>query len=106
MQRQAKLMGHPIPYAFAYYNISALLSNPVSSNVRSVIARIYNNIAAAINSHKKLPRFLVVVPDIDVIIHTNYFGWGVSFAIGAQMDWLINNIEKMIETRKEDLMQT
>ena len=79
------------------------MSNLITSNIKSVIARMINHIITAINSKQCLPCFIAIFPDKDIIDHTNYFGWGVTFALGAQIEWLINEVEKAVNTRIEEL---
>ena len=82
-----------------------MMNNAATSNVRSVIARILNHIIMALNNRPRLPRFIFIFPDKDIVDYMNYFQWGVSFAFGAQLDWLLSQIERAIEAKKEGLSQ-
>ena len=50
-----------------------------------------------------MPRFILVVLDMDILCFINYFGFGVSQIIGKCLNWLIKNIDIIIESRKDDL---
>ena len=103
IKSEAKLMGRTPPYALAQYNIMPMMSNLITSNVCSVTARILNHINAAITTKQRLPRFIAIFPDKDIVEHTNFFGWGVTCALEAQVQWLVNEVKRIISTRIEEL---
>ena len=79
------------------------MSNLVTSNVRSITACMRNHIIVAVKNKSRLPHFILIFPDKDIIEFTDFYGWGISFALGAQIDWFLNEIESVISTKKEDL---
>ena len=57
----------------------------------------------ALNETKKLPRILLVIPDCDLLEYINFCDSGKSHVIGANLEWLINNIDQALTCEKEDL---
>ena len=59
----------------------------------------------AINSRKyKIPRFVVIVPDKDFIEQTNFYGFGASEVFTSSLNWLIKQIEMVLERKEEAII--
>ena len=65
--------------------------------------RILNSIVNAINSNIKLPRILVVIPDMDVLKEVSYDRTGASKIIGDCINFFVEAVSRLVDTRKEDL---
>ena len=101
MAASAKTRGRPRPYLFDYFNVIHAFSR--GNGVRSTIARIRNALVEMVNERDHLPKFLIVVADKDIVTYINHVNFGVSLRIQRCIDWLINNIERIITTRQEDI---
>ena len=103
MQRaQARETKNPPPYLFQYYNIDGLYP-PTRSDVKSVLARIFNALVEKFNESIYLPRYIVIIPDKDIIVNAQVFDYGAWDTFEQAIRWLVSNIDGMIEVRKEDL---
>ena len=91
------------PFICDYFNIRAYWTYTPSSTIHSVIARIYNSVIKALNENLKLPRFIIVVPGRDILRRAAFYKFGASLVIGDNVEWLIDNITRVVETRKSDL---
>ena len=89
-------------YMYDYFNVTAFTPNPLSIN-RSPMARIYNALAQGLNEATKLPRVILMIIQDDLLNAINYTIGRKSHAIGTCWDWLIKNIERAIDIKKEDL---
>ena len=98
--REAK---HPIPYMYDYYSITYLTEHQPTYNNNNTLARIVNTLAKGLNEQPRVPRFILVIPDIDILRFINHFGFGVSQIIGKCLNCLIKNIDIIIESCKDDL---
>ena len=113
----------PIPYLFDYYNVSAFYENPLSFEDNTLL-RLLNAFTKALNGKdplanpktkqdKKekvfkpyqfhLPRMILVVPDWDIPeVHQPLFV-RVTNLSGKCIDCILNNMERSIEARKDEL---
>ena len=61
------------PYLFEFYNVKQL-QNLASVGVKSVMARILNALMEAVNTRPRLPRFLVVILNTDLMAEFDLSG--------------------------------
>ena len=68
------------------------------------MSRIHNAIVNALNEQNhKLPRFIIIIPDHDIIRFINHFGFGISHIVGTCLSWMVRNIEHALEAKKDFL---
>ena len=117
-----QLKNHPIkelryhPYLTAHYNVEPFFS-PVKPIVRSLLARFTHALARGLNDQAKLnatnppflPRYIVIFPDKDIVEDVlqdmEKPDYGITEEITDALKWLIVNINKMIDDRKENLVK-
>ena len=105
MNNQAKVNPRiPAPYLFEYYNIHGY-SQLKSSSVKHVMGRIINSLAEALNIRGKLPRFITVIIDHDMIQDINVFDRDAKFSIYNTVNWLVKQIDIMIRRRRLDFLK-
>ena len=77
------------------------------SNERSVPARIVNCLIKALNEDKcvRLPRFVVVVPDWDLLRYFNHNTYGIEEVVYEAINWMTKEMKKAIEDKREQLMK-
>ena len=95
----------PMPYLHDYYNISFYMAKQ-SSLIKNVLTRMFNSLAEALNLNQganQLLRIILVIPDSDILKFVNHYTYGVSVITGRCLSWLINNFEREIEAKKEQL---
>ena len=63
------------PYIFENYNIVPCFSGGTSFT-RSILARLHNQIITTLNEQETLPKFIVVLPDKDIIEAVKHAGFG------------------------------
>ena len=84
------------------FNVTGYMPNPLS-DINSVLACILNVLIMGLNDSKKLPRVLLVAPDQEIPKYIDYFDTGKSHVIRSTLEWLVNNIDRAITCKKEDL---
>ena len=106
MDQQAKLLKKRRPYLFEYYNVRCYSSNPLSE-VRSGMARLVNALIKVLNNKdlKVLPRMIVIIPDEDLIKSINYFEFGISKILESAIKWVVTNMQRAIEAKKQNMLQ-
>ena len=85
---------------FAYGNRSLT----VSLRNSDVIGRIRNSVVEAINQQVIFPKTIIVVLEDDLIQATNHFTDGISQVLGGLIDWLANEVYRIINAHKERLL--
>ena len=92
----------PMPYLFYNYNVIPLY--PMVSNLtRSVLARFINQIIDEMNENDWLPKFLMNLPDLDLIVAAHHYGFGCKIVFEQLLMWLCSNISSALEVRIEDV---
>ena len=69
----------------------------------NVISRFRNCLVHLINRHAKLPKFIVIIPEDDLLNTVKYTGFGVSSAYAKILDWLVLEFYKIISGFKDRL---
>ena len=108
-------------YLYDYYNVQCFVSNPLTK-LKELPARVVNSLIHALNDNsdeedkksdikeKKfapfLPRFILIVPDWDIVKHIGHYQYGVSIITEKLLKWIIMQMERAIAVRKEDLART
>ena len=91
-----------LPYLYSYYNIRYWYPD-IYSDVKTSIARTFNSLIEALNTHYLLPKYIFVVIDEDFIISGNLFKFGSGPAIEGQIKWILKEMKRWIMARREDL---
>ena len=83
MKEDGKDKAQLMPYIYDFYNVSFIMET--------------------LNEETSLPRFILVIPDWDILKYIDHFTFGISLIAGKCLNWIINNMERAIEAKKEDL---
>ena len=94
----------PTPFIYDQYNIKFFTANPLSE-VRSMLTKLVNSLIKALNEATKLPRFVLVIPDLDVMKFIGKVEEGVE-AISIfenALNWIILEMDKAVRAKKDEL---
>ena len=72
------------------------------------MACIINQVVKALNEigqNKRMPRFIIVIPDCDILRYIDYLGFGISHLISTCLESIIRKINNHIESRKDNLRE-
>ena len=106
MHTRVMVEGQVGPYLFANYNMNAFMSGAITSSlIHNPMVRFVNCFAEALNRFHLLPRFMVIIPDQDIIKAINYYDYGISKIIQRCLEWVLCEFDCIIEARKEDLLK-
>ena len=72
---------------------------------RPAIGRMVNATIEAINQEKKLPKYLIVIPDGDVIRDIEDFDYGANRFLAEQINWLVKNINLAVRCFRLQLLE-
>ena len=101
LKTQAKLKRKNLPYLYQFFNVFGYFQSSVSA-VKG-LARILNAFIEGLNNRPRLPKYVVMVPDRDLIAATNYYGFGVSLVFKETLTWVIKQMDANIQRRKTQL---
>ena len=59
-------------YIYQEFNVKCFTTNPLA-NIKNVAVRLLNAFIKALNDNNKLPKYVVFIPDWDLISYINYF---------------------------------
>ena len=85
------------------FEVSAFCSSRQCDSNQNVISRLLNSLALGINSSTKLPKYLVIMCDEDIITYLRYTHYGISSMYGTLLEYLAKEINQMLHTRIEQL---
>ena len=88
----------PMLYMYDYYNLSLHIEGQLN---KATLSNILNSLIKGLNEEKALPQHILMVLDWDILKLINYYGYGISGIIGRCLNWLISEIDRAIEGRKD-----
>ena len=69
----------------------------------NVLAKLRNQLVAAINTEVLLPKAIIIVLDDDIMDALNYYDSGITQAIGRIIEWLAGEFHKSVNNHKQSL---
>ena len=91
----------PVPFIFKQFNIRAFYTN---KGFRTGINILLDPLAEALNKYHKLLKYMLVVPDKDLLSHLKWDN-GISVEIGASLHYLVKQQDLYLQRRKRELAQ-
>ena len=89
-------------YIYLFYNVVLYFASG-TSRIRSLMARVLNSIIEGLNCKERLPKYVVILLDKDLIESLDYFDFGISEALEECVFWLIKEVNKLFEIRRDDI---
>ena len=105
MQEEALKIKSPAckTYLQEYYNIKAFYELG-KNGVCHMATRIINLLIEAFNTMHKLPRFLVIMPDKDILSELNIFDLFVNATIREYVTWMVKQIAMLVRCKRAELL--
>ena len=103
LRAEAVVNNRPAPYVFSNYNVSTFTS--AEKLLRNPMTRMLNCFIEALNKYHVLPRFIIIIPDWDIVKFIDYSRYGISKMLGMCLEWLVGEFEKALSIKKEDMRQ-
>ena len=95
----------PPPYLYDYYNVFAYVPSH-NLGASKTIAYTFNALVEGLNNKRRLPIFILVVIDKDVIEDVNIFEYGASKAIFKNVEWLVHQINIHVKRKRLEILET
>ena len=67
-------------------------------------ARMINVLINYLNENTLIPRYILLIPDMEMIGPMELNDWGLSSCICECLQWMMRNIAKLIERRRSDIL--
>ena len=90
------------PFIYDFFNVKCYMANPLSK-ITEVPARIANCISKALNDRVRLPNYVLIIPDGDIVKNINYYNYGFRELAEKAIKWMAKEITEKLNSRKEDL---
>ena len=91
------------PYLDMFFNIHGFFQKKWSA-VKG-LSHILNSLPEALNTCPRLPKYIVIIPDHDLIRDIDYFGYGASDVFSASIIWLATEFDKKIKRCTQQLFK-
>ena len=85
------------------FDVTSFCSSRYCDKNQNVLSRVYNMMVNTLNKEKSLPKFVVILLDVELLNYLDYTGHQMATLLGNWVEWLINGISDMIETKKNYL---
>ena len=102
MCQQAKTQKKSGPFLNDYYEVKFFFQRPLSQ-IKYVETRICNAIVEGMNTIDRLPKYILIILDKDLIESLKKVEFGAKIMIENAIIWLIEKLEKAIYWRKDDI---
>ena len=103
LKSTATMLKKPPPYICEQFNVS--IHTMKKHLVRPILPRILNTVIEGMNKTTKLPSFIVLVLDKDLIEQLGTFEYGMKQMLEDGLKWLMKHIRRSIDIRIDDIMQ-
>ena len=90
-------------YLFDYYNVKCFTANPLSPE-RNVVTRILNAFIKALNDFVRIPKTVVIIPELDMLCYIEFYDKDASEAFEEIINGLITKIQRAIQSKKDHLI--
>ena len=90
------------PYLHQNFNIFGFHQKHLSA-VKG-LARILNAFTEGLNTRPKLPKYVIMVPDKDMITCIDYFSFGATDVFEKCLTWILQQIDNYLARRETDLI--
>ena len=87
------------------FDYAAYCNSRYTSANENILARLQNALASGLNFKKdtRLPTYIVVILDDDLIFFMNFQGEGLATLLGSWVEWLTKEFNQLISLRKKQL---
>ena len=93
-----------LPYLYENFNISAWFVKQTKSAVNvPTMAKLQNALIVVLNEYPHLPKYIIVIPDKDVIQSNEFYDNGIKKALFDNLQWLSRQFGRNLLARREDL---
>ena len=104
MRSQAHFLHKKQMYIQDYFNLSLHTQDRLSTGNKIPQSRMLNALTSYLNENTLLPRYIIMMTDMDMIGPMELNDWGLSSCIRECLQWMTRNITKITDRRREDIV--
>ena len=101
LKNEAIVAKESIPFLYQFFNIQAFYAGTETKG--NIMSRLLNSFIEALNENTKLPRYVIMIPDWDIVRSTN-FDYGATTMFEEMIGYLCKQINKCITRCRDDIM--
>ena len=98
---RAKIAKKNPPYIYQFFNVFGFYQNNFSA-LRGMV-RLLNTCIQALNTRPRLPKYLILVPNCDLISSMTFFGFSALTVFIRCLTWLVKQIDTAVNRHKMSL---
>ena len=83
------------------FNFKNYCNSRYNSPNSNMLQQLQNMMAMALNKNPKLPKFILLILDDDLIMYLDFKGEEVSSMLGTWLSWLMEQFESLISQRRD-----
>ena len=92
-----------LPYLYENFNISAWFVKLRRHALKvPAIAHLQNALIAAFNKYPHMPKYIIVIPDKDILKSIEIYDNGIKKVIYSNMCWLLQQFGRNLNSRRDD----
>ena len=104
MKTEAATAKKEMPYVYDYYNILCVRANPLNQGPNSsILVNMVNSLVHTLNENNKMPKYILVIPDSNVVNYVWKYKTGTSLMSGTAIDWIASQMANAVLCKKEFL---
>ena len=100
IKEKTNLEKRPPPFLFEQFNVRINFANTTS--LANILSRIVNALITELNENDHLPKYILIVPDKDIVQDMQFNAYGASHILEKMTTWLVNTIASLINRRKHN----
>ena len=86
------------------YNVSCHYPGLLPA-IRNPYARLFNQLAKALNVDELLPKVIIITPEKALIDYINFYSFGISSIPDSTVGWLVSRINRQVDNRFQKLAE-
>ena len=96
---EAAIKKRPPPYLYEFYNVFCYYP----TTKMNALAGIINAYIEILNNRSHLPKYVIVIPDKNIIEAADHCDFGVKKGLRNLIKWIMVQLHRYTESRREDL---
>ena len=89
-----------LPYIKENFNVNEFYQSSATSGVKVTMARIINNLQEAVRIRKRIPKYLIVIPDKDILHDVDVTDPDAPEIVNEIVQYFVNQISLLIKRKK------
>ena len=70
---------------------------------KNTMNRILNNVAKGLNERLRLPKYIFVIMDVDILNCINFYDYTMGKTFHRCVQWIVKNVNHLLAIRRDDL---